>query len=44
MKTFNCDVCGNLVFFETTHCINCNHALGFIPSLQEISTLAKKPK
>ncbi|HWA25919.1 MAG TPA: putative zinc-binding metallopeptidase, partial [Lacunisphaera sp.] len=39
MKTFHCDVCGNLVFFENTHCVNCHHALGFIPALLELSAL-----
>lgn len=31
MKTFHCDVCGRLVFFENTSCLHCNHVLGFIP-------------
>lgn len=31
MKTFSCDRCGFLVFFEDTRCRNCGAALGFIP-------------
>ena len=29
MKTFVCETCGNKVYFESTTCVNCNHALGF---------------
>jgi hypothetical protein len=40
MKSFSCDVCGNLVFFENTSCVNCGHALGFLPDLLEVSAMA----
>ena len=39
MKTFHCDGCGNLVFFENVNCVKCGHALGFLPSRQELSAL-----
>ena len=39
MKTFHCDDCGNLVFFENVNCLKCGHALGFLPSGQELSAL-----
>jgi len=39
MKTFNCDACGSLVFFENTHCLQCNHPLGFLPEFLELSAL-----
>lgn len=39
MKTFYCDHCGNLVFFENTQCVKCGHALGFLPGAQDISAL-----
>ncbi|HEV8543873.1 MAG TPA: putative zinc-binding peptidase, partial [Verrucomicrobiae bacterium] len=31
MKIFECDHCGNLVFFENVSCVRCHHTLGFIP-------------
>jgi hypothetical protein len=39
MKSFSCDACGNLVFFENTSCVNCGHALGFLPELLEVSAM-----
>ncbi len=31
MKLFNCDHCGNTVYFENARCLHCGHALGFDP-------------
>jgi hypothetical protein len=31
MKTFHCDKCGQLVFFENVRCENCGSILGFVP-------------
>jgi len=42
MKTFHCDECGSLVFFENVHCVRCNHALGFLPDIIDLSTLVAK--
>jgi hypothetical protein len=39
MRIFHCDHCGNLVFFENTHCLGCGHLLAFLPDLMEIGSL-----
>ena len=39
MKTFHCEACGNLVFFENVQCVKCGHALGFLPPTGELSAL-----
>ncbi len=39
MKTFYCDHCGNLVFFENVKCVKCGYALGFLPAPGDISAL-----
>src|SRR5262245_60786625 len=39
MKTFHCDHCGALVFFESVSCVQCGHALGFAPDLMEMVAL-----
>jgi hypothetical protein len=39
VKIFHCDHCQNLVFFENVQCVNCGHALGFLPDLQEMGSL-----
>jgi hypothetical protein len=39
VKTFHCDGCGSLVFFENVKCIKCGHALGFLPTSTEIVAL-----
>jgi len=39
MKTFYCDACGALVFFENVHCLQCKHALGFLPDVLDLSAL-----
>lgn len=31
MKTFHCDKCGQLVFFENVRCENCGSILGYLP-------------
>lgn len=31
MRTFTCDHCGQLVFFENTSCVHCGSALAFVP-------------
>ncbi|WP_175945475.1 putative zinc-binding metallopeptidase [Caballeronia sp. BCC1704] len=37
MKTFHCNRCDQLVFFENTHCENCGAKLGYVPELSQIS-------
>ena len=39
MQVFHCDYCDNLVFFENTTCIDCGHALAFMPDVGEIGSL-----
>ena len=39
MKTFYCDHCGSLVFFENVQCVKCGHTLGFLPDVQDLSAL-----
>ncbi len=39
MKAFHCDHCGGLVFFENVQCLKCGHALGFLPEVNDLSTL-----
>jgi hypothetical protein len=40
MKTFHCDVCGSLVFFENVTCVHCGHSLGFLPDVLDLSALS----
>ncbi len=40
MKTFACDHCGNLVFFENDQCLKCGHALGFLSDVLDLSALS----
>jgi hypothetical protein len=39
MKVFRCDHCRQLVFFENFQCVNCGHALAFLPDLGVIGSL-----
>lgn len=38
MKTFQCD-CGNTLYFENSHCLNCGRDLGYLVHEQQISAL-----
>jgi hypothetical protein len=42
MRNFQCQHCGNLVFFENVLCLKCDSALGFVPDLNELRTLEDK--
>ena len=33
MKVFHCDHCDQLVFFESVHCVRCEHPLAYLPDL-----------
>lgn len=37
MKTFHCNRCSHLVFFENVRCERCEALLGYLPDLREIS-------
>jgi hypothetical protein len=39
MKAFQCDHCGNLLFFENVSCLRCGHTLGFVPDLIDLCAL-----
>lgn len=39
MKTFHCDACDALVFFENVRCLNCGETLAYIPELADVSTV-----
>jgi hypothetical protein len=36
MKLFECDACGQPLYFENTHCENCRRRLGFLPHRQDM--------
>ncbi|AXL48985.1 hypothetical protein DSC91_000611 [Paraburkholderia caffeinilytica] len=38
MKTFHCNRCAHLVFYENVRCERCESLLGYVPELAEIST------
>ncbi len=39
MKLYNCQACGQLLFFENTACEQCRHRLGFLPETTTLSAL-----
>ncbi len=39
MKLFECQACGQPLYFENTQCESCGRRLGYLPSLQEVSAL-----
>jgi len=39
MKLFECQACGQPLYFENTHCESCGRRLGFLPHRQEITAL-----
>lgn len=39
MKTFHCDACGALVFFENVSCLQCGHSLGYLPDVMDLTAL-----
>jgi hypothetical protein len=39
MKSFQCQHCGQLVFFENVRCLRCGHALGYAPDARVMSAL-----
>ncbi len=40
MKTFTC-TCGNTLYFENTHCVQCERKLGFLPDVLTVSALER---
>lgn len=43
MKLFNCKQCGQLLFFENTHCESCGSVLGFLSDDMQLHTLLPHP-
>jgi hypothetical protein len=43
VKTFNCDTCGQRLMFENVSCLGCNHTLGYIPDVADLSALEPAP-
>lgn len=39
MKIFHCDHCQQLVFFENIRCVNCGHALAYLPDRTGMASL-----
>ena len=39
MKIFHCDACEQLVFFENVRCLSCDHALAYVPELEDLLAL-----
>lgn len=39
MRVFRCDHCRHLVFFENVRCVQCGHALAYLPDLGVVASL-----
>jgi len=39
MRLFDCEVCGQLLYFENTRCMRCGATLGFLPGVSRLSAL-----
>ncbi|MCB1692597.1 MAG: putative zinc-binding peptidase [Pseudomonadales bacterium] len=39
MRSFNCQVCGQQIYFENTQCLRCLHTLGFLPDRLDMVAL-----
>ncbi len=44
MKTFHCTHCQHLVFFENIRCLNCGHALAYLPDHNLMGAIEKTPQ
>ena len=42
MKLFECQNCGQLIYFENTRCERCDSALGFLPGPAILTALEDK--
>ena len=43
MKTFECQHCRQLLYFENTSCVSCGRRLGYLPELARLSALEPDP-
>ncbi len=39
MQLFECQQCGQFLYFENTRCEHCGHSLGYLPELSVLSAL-----
>jgi hypothetical protein len=39
MRLFNCPNCKQVLYFENTQCARCGHTTGYVPSLDEMTTV-----
>jgi hypothetical protein len=39
MKLFECQHCGQLLYFENTRCERCGHVLGYLPDRENLATI-----
>lgn len=44
MKSFNCQNCGQLIFFENAQCLRCQSVLGFLPQQLTMSSFSTAGK
>ncbi len=44
MRSFTCERCGQLLFFENSVCLRCGSALGFVPSKLDLVVLDEHPE
>ena len=42
MRSFACTKCGQLLFFENSHCLRCGAVLGFVPELLALHVIEEK--
>jgi hypothetical protein len=42
MKLFQCQYCGQMLYFENTHCERCGHRLGYLPEAGTLSALEEE--
>ncbi len=41
MRIFNCDTCGNPVYFDSTQCVSCGSRLGFVPKDMKVHAVTE---
>jgi hypothetical protein len=44
MRSFTCERCGQLLFFENSVCLRCGSALGFVPTTLDLVVLDEHPE
>jgi hypothetical protein len=42
MRVFECQYCGQMLFFENTQCESCRHRLGYVPERGELCALSSQ--